>query len=170
MPVMADGRTSPSFVSYIDRSAAYYEAQGYRERYAWAHFDDVPFTPLAEPLSRSRVGVVTTSYFHPENARVKSFVDRPVDPYAAPLGSVGELDNDQLFWAKDETNTDDIECFLPLARLDELVGAGRLGSLALRFYGVSTSYSQRRTIQRDAPAIERFMVEDDVDVALLVPL
>ncbi len=39
-----------------------------------------------------------------------------------------------------------------------------------RFYGVPTSYSQRRTIQQHGPAVEDFMRQDDVDVALLVPL
>ncbi len=41
-------RTHRSFVSYIDRSREYYAAQGYDRPYAWAHHDDVPFTPLAE--------------------------------------------------------------------------------------------------------------------------
>ncbi|MCP3976880.1 MAG: hypothetical protein GY720_20530 [bacterium] len=167
---MNDRRTSPSFVSYIERSARYYEAQGYSERYAWAHFDDVPFTPLAKPLSQSRIGVVTTSYFHPENQRVRTFYDRPVDPYGAPLEAAAELDNTELFWAKDETHTNDTETYLPLARLGESVAEGRIGSLSPRFYGAPTSYSQRRTIERDAPAIEGFMAQDEVDVALLVPL
>ncbi len=163
-------RTSPSHVSYIARSARYYEAQGYPQRYAWAHFDEVPFTPLAAPLAASRLGVVTTSYFHPENMRVKSFLERPVDPYAAPLDAGAELDNAELAWAKDETHTDDPETFLPLTRLGELVAAGRIGSLSPRFYGVPTGYSQRKTTEGDAPAIESFMREDEVDVALLVPL
>ncbi len=164
------GRTSQSFVSYIERSAAYYEGQGYPQRYAWAHFDEVPFRRLGKPLAESRLGVVTTSYFHPSNTLVRSFLERPVDPYAAPLGVVAELDNAQLFWAKDETHTDDPETFLPLTRLAELVDAGRIGSLSPRFYGVPTGYSQRKTVERDAPAIEVFMGEDEVDVALLVPL
>lgn len=163
-------RTSPSFLSYIDRSARYYEAQGYPQRYAWAHFDDVPFAPLTKPLAASRLGVVTTSYFHPENTQVRSFVDRPVDPYAAPRSAAAELDNAELFWAKEETHTDDPETFLPLARLGELAEAGRLGSVSPRFYGLPTAYSQRRTLQRDAPAIEAFIRDDEVDVALLVPL
>ena len=50
-----------SFVSYIDRSREYYAAQGYDQPYAWAHYDDVPFTPLEKPLSACRVGLVTTA-------------------------------------------------------------------------------------------------------------
>ena len=50
-----------SFVSYMDRSREYYAAQGYSRPYAWAHHDDVPFTPLGKTLSACRVGLVTTA-------------------------------------------------------------------------------------------------------------
>lgn len=163
-------RTTPSFVSYIERSARYYEAQGYSQRYAWAHFDTVPFTAPAKPLADSRLGVVTTSYFSLDSAPVRSFADRPDQPYAAPLAAVTDLDNAELAWAQEETHTDDPETFLPRARLQELVDAGRLGSLSPRFYGVPTVYSQRKTIERDAPVVQALMKEDDVDMALLVPL
>ena len=53
--------THRTFVSYIDRTRAYYAAQGYERPYAWTHHDDAPFTPLAKPLSASRVTVVTTA-------------------------------------------------------------------------------------------------------------
>lgn len=166
---MAHRRTTPSFVSYIQRSARYYEAQGYSQRYAWAHFDDVPFA-LSKPMVDSRIGVVTTSYFSPDSAPVRSFADRPDHSYAAPLDTAADLDNAELVWARDETNTDDSETFLPLARLGELVEGGRVGSLSPRFYGVPTGYSQRMTATRDAPAVAGYMAEDEVDVALLVPL
>ena len=63
-----------------------------------------------------------------------------------------------------------MESFLPIARLREYVTQGRLGSLASRFHGVPTDYSQRATIETDAPQILERCLEDGVDVALLVPL
>ena len=48
-------------VKYIDRTRDYYLSQGYKKPYQWAHFDDVPFTPLSKPLSESRVTLVSTS-------------------------------------------------------------------------------------------------------------
>ena len=51
-------------VRYIDKTRAYYQAEGYGTPYEWAHFDHTPFTPFAsvgKPLSRCRVGVVTTA-------------------------------------------------------------------------------------------------------------
>ena len=44
-------------ISYIRRSRDYYRALGYGAPYEWAHFAEVPFQPLARPLSESRVGL-----------------------------------------------------------------------------------------------------------------
>src|SRR6266436_3559863 len=60
----AMSRDTSNHVRYIDKTRAYYEAEGYGKPYEWAHFDDIPFTPFAavgKPLSECRVGVVTTS-------------------------------------------------------------------------------------------------------------
>src|SRR5947207_11326240 len=60
----AMSRDTANHVRYIDKTRAYYEAEGYGKPYEWAHFDDTPFTPFAavgKPLSECRVGVVTTS-------------------------------------------------------------------------------------------------------------
>ena len=54
--------------------------------------------------------------------------------------------------------------------LTDDIRAGRIGSLAARFHGVPTEYSQRRTIEQDGPEILRRCREDEVDAALLVPL
>jgi hypothetical protein len=45
----------------MDRSREYYAAQGYAQPYAWAHHQEVPFTPLRKPMSECRVGLVTTA-------------------------------------------------------------------------------------------------------------
>ena len=48
---MAQGISHRSYVSYIDKSREYYSAQGYERPYRWARYEDVPFSPLAKPLS-----------------------------------------------------------------------------------------------------------------------
>ena len=35
------------YVRYIDKTRAYYEAEGYGKPYEWAHLDDIPFSPFA---------------------------------------------------------------------------------------------------------------------------
>ena len=166
-----------SFVSYIDKSREYYAAQGYSEPYRWAVADDVAFVRPEVPSDQARVGVVTTSHFPPESAPpgVEPIVaSQPMwtkRPYAAPIATAADATfNADLFWARDETHTDDPDSYLPVTRLAELASEGRIGSLSPRFYGVPTSYSQRRTVEQDAPEIEAWLREDQVDLVLLVGL
>ena len=39
-------------VRYIDRSHAYYRAQGFDEVYRYAEHESAPFAPLSKPLSQ----------------------------------------------------------------------------------------------------------------------
>jgi hypothetical protein len=75
-----------------------------------------------------------------------------------------------LFWDKGATHTDDVDSFLPLSRLAELAAGGRTKSVAPRFYGVPTEYSQGKTSLRDAPKILEWSREDGVDALLLSAL
>jgi hypothetical protein len=163
-------RPHRSFVSYIDKSREYYAAHGYERPYAWAANDDAPFTPLSKPLAECRVGVVTTSYFLPDGFVYNVPGDLPRRPATGTTAEVTKLNTEHLSWAKKETHTDDPSSFLPLARLAELAGEGRIGSVSDRFYCLPTQFSQRSTTDRDAPRVLEWMQEDDVDVALLVPL
>ena len=158
-----------SFVSYIDKSREYYEAQGYDRPYRWAAFDDVPFTVLSKPLNESRVAVVTTSFLHHHDfaygapATGKVVYHHPVDEAPERMFTA------DLSWDKQETHTDDTESFLPLGALRSLAADGVIGSLDDRFFGVPTEYSQRQT-GLDADQIAEWCREDGVDIALLVPL
>lgn len=163
-------RTHRSHVSYIDRSRDYYAAHGYEQPYGWAANDDAPFAPLAKPLADCRVGVVTTAYLLPEGFVYRVPADLPRVPAVVDRDRIAELDTSYLSWAKEETDTDDPDTFLPLERLDELVTSGRIGSVSDRVYCLPTQFSHRRTQRRDAPAVLEWMGEDGVDVALMVPL
>jgi len=158
-----------SYVSYIDKSREYYEAHGYDQPYRWAAFDSVPFARLTKPLAESNIAVVTTSFLHHH----ESFGGAPAtgkEVYAHPVAERPDsMFTDDLSWDKQETHTDDPESFVPLARLAELAEAGRITSLNHRFYGVPTEYSQRKT-GLDAEQIAAWAADDEVDVALLVPL
>ena len=96
---------------------------------------------------------------------------RPKQPYAARCDDALEgLYNNDLFWDKDNTHTEDLDTYLPINRLREFAAEGRIGAVSERFYGIPTDYSQRRTQRNDSPRIEEWMRQDGVDVALLVPL
>ena len=152
-------------VPYMERTRRYYEAQGFDRAYVWAHFDDVPFTPLAKPLSESTLAVVTTSALYDREA---------TDPRYVASGSMAappeRLYANDLAWAKDETHMADRGSYFPVAPLTDLVANGRLGRLAERFHCAPTEYSRRRTREADAPEILKRCREDAADIALLVPL
>jgi hypothetical protein len=163
--------THRTFVSYIDRTREYYAAQGYERPYAWARYAEVPFAALAKPLAESRVAVVTTASAFVGQEAKEGVLRGSKEVWSGETAQTPErLYTDDLAWDKQTTHTDDVDSFLPLTHLRAAAKAGRIGSLAPRFHGVPTDYSQRRTLEQDAPEILARCREDDVDVALLVPL
>jgi len=161
--------THRSHVSYIDKSREYYEASGYEQPYRWAAFDEVPFTRLTKPLAECNVAVITTTYLHHhDSAHGAPSTDKVV--YHHPVADRPErMFTSDLSWDKQATHTDDPESFLPLGALIALVEDSKIGQLNHRFFGVPTEYSQRRT-GLDAATIGEWCAEDQVDIALLVPL
>ncbi len=150
----------------MERTRDYYRAQGFERDYAWAHAEDVPFARLERALAECTVGLVTTSM------PFATGPDRPrKEVCSASTASPPErMYADDLAWDRQATHLDDVDSFLPVHRLAELAGQGRIARLAERFHCVPTEYSQRRTREHDAPEIERRLLEDGVDVALLVPI
>ncbi len=152
-------------VPYIRRSREYYEAQGFEHSYRYAHFDEAPFTRLPKPLERCTLGLVTTASTYPraslEPRRIDSGTTSP--PPA-------RLHTDDLSWDKQATHTDDLNTFCPIEQLQALAAEGVIGALAPRFHCAATEYSQRTTLEKDAPELHRRLLEDQADIALLVPL
>ena len=159
--------THRTFVSYIDKSREYYAARGYTNPYRWAHFEDVPFTALQQPLSQSAVTLVTTAHLIPGEGETPSLHAVYSVPSDRPPT---RLNTDGLFWDRQATHTDDLDSYFPVHRLREFVRGGRVGQLARRLHGVPTEYSRRLTMERDAPEILWRCQQDGADAALLVPL
>jgi hypothetical protein len=159
-----------SFVSYIDKSRIYYQAQGYEQPYTWARYQQAPFTPLTKPLNRCTLGFATTASLIDHGEGVEALM-RERDCYASPAEPIPErLFTAHLFWDKEATHTDDVESFLPLRRLAEHALTGHIGSVSRRFYGVPTDYSQGRTRKKHAPQILQWAKEDGLDAMLLSAL
>ena len=152
-------------VRYMDRTRRYYAAQGFEKAYAWAHFDDTPFTRPAKPVADSTLALITTAALYERQASDPRMVaSAEADPPPE------RLYGDDLSWDKRATHLDDLNSYFPIDRLRELVAEGRLGGIAPRFHCVPNEYSQRRTITGDAPEILARCREDGADIALLVPL
>jgi hypothetical protein len=155
-----------SHVRYIDKTRDYYAREGYTTPYRWAHFDDIPFTPLAKPLAQSRVGLVTTSEMGMRDESPRPNVAR--DVYSLPTDApVERLVSRKAAYDRYATTLDDVDAHLPLTHLHDAVEAGRLASVASRFHVAYSEYSQRKTLEVDAPDILRRFREDRVDVAVL---
>ena len=161
-------------IPYMQRTRDYYQILGFNP-YRWAHFVEVPFTPLRMPLSRARVALITTAApFQPElgdqgpgaayNAAAKFY-----QVYSTSTETVPDLRISHVGYDRLHTTAADINTFLPLARIHEAVAAGRIGALAPRLHGAPTNRSHRVTMETDTPELLRRCREDGVVAAVLVP-
>ncbi|MEZ5923661.1 MAG: glycine reductase [Hyphomicrobiaceae bacterium] len=169
---MSDDLTQP--IRYLERIAAYYQALGYGEPYRFARIDDVPFAPMAKPLSEARIALVTTAApFRPElgdqgpgaayNAAAKFF-----EVYAVPAEPPPDLRISHIAYDRKHTSAEDSGTWLPLAALKNAAREGSIGSPSPRVYGFPTNRSQRTSIDKDAPALLDLVRGDRADAALLV--
>jgi hypothetical protein len=160
-------------IRYIDRTHDWYGALGYGNPYRYAQYVDVPFRPLARPLSRSRVVLLTTAAPYqpdkgdqgpraPYNAAAKFY-----QPYSGDTSVDHDLRVSHVGVDRAHLQ-DDANCWFPLPALRRAAAAGRIGEVAPRFHGVPTNRSQRHTIDVDCPAVLELCREDGADVALLV--
>ena len=161
-------------IPYIQRTRDYYLALGYSP-YRWAHFAEVPFTPLRMPLAKARVALITTAApYQPEagdqgpgapyNAAAKFY-----QVYSVSSASVPDLRISHVGYDRRHTSAKDINAYFPLARLKEAVAAGRIGALGPRVHGAPTNRSHRVTMETDAPELLRRCQEDAVDAVVIVP-
>jgi len=161
-------------IRYIERTRAYYGALGYAP-YRWAEHEEVPFVRPRVPLADARLVLLTTAApFRAElpdqgpgaaySAAAKFYrvYDVPVDP--PPDVRISHVGYDRVHTTAADSNT-----WLPIARLREAVGEGRVGALAERVIGVPTNRSHRATTEQDAPDVLERVRALDADVVLLVP-
>ncbi len=143
--------------------------------YKWRRIDPVPWAPLHKPLSESRLGVVSSAGLSlPDqdffNTKAKggdpTFREIPV---TTEVGSLVENHRSQS-WDHRGVQQDRNVAF-PLDRCRELVESGRLGSLADRHLSFMGSITATGRFVRDhIPRAAEIFEQDQVDVALLVPV
>lgn len=160
-------------IPYRKRTRDYYVTLGYGTPYRWAHYVDVPFTPMKKPLSKARVALITTAA--PYNPAAGD--QGPGAPYnsAAKFYAVYSLDS-----AKDHdlrishvgidrkhTTAEDPGSYFPLPALREAAAEGLIGELAPRVHGAPTNRSHKTTLDVDAKELLKRLQEDKVDAVLL---
>ena len=157
-------------VDYIQRTREQYAALGY-PIYNWVENpDQPPFTPLAKPLSQARVGLVASGGIY--RLGQVAFHYKDDISYRRIHRDTDNQDLRITHFAYDLTDARaDPNVVFPLDTLRHLERASRIGSLAtnaLTFMG--GIYSARRVRDVLAPAIVAELVNDEVDVAILVPV
>lgn len=162
-------------VRYIDRTRDEYLRQGYDTSYKWAQFDDVPFTPLAKPLSECRVGLLGTSEvavrFDPETE------DDPIkeEDFRGVYEIPASTPTDKLYsrtqsFDRNATHLDDLNAYFPIDRMREAVSDGRIGAVSDHLYGAYNNYSQRKVLEQEAPKALEFARRDKIDAMIMVPV
>ncbi len=162
-------------VRYMERTRSYYLGLGYENPYVWAHFAEVPFSPLKKPLSQSVLGLITTAAPYdpdkgeqgqnaPYNAAAKFY-----QPYRQSIYSDIDLRIAHVGIDRKHADMQDSNCWFPLGAAKRAVEAGRVKAISTNFYGLPTNRSQRHTLETDAPLILEMLYADGVDVAVLIP-
>jgi hypothetical protein len=161
-------------IPYRKRIRDYYVTLGFGAPYRWAHYADVPFTPLGKPLSKARLALVTTAAPYdpakgdqgpgaPYNAAAKFF-----NVFSLDASRDHDLRISHIGYDRTHTSAEDPGTWLPLPALREAARAGRIGEVAPRLHGAPSNRSHRTTLEVDAPEIARRCREDGCDAAILV--
>ncbi len=157
-------------VDYIARTREQYSGLGYPV-YRWVENQAPPaWTPLRKPLAESRLGLVASGGVYLAGQIAFHFKDdlsyREIDTATAS----SELRATHFAYDLTDARSDPNVVF-PLDTLRALVADGTLGSLSENAYSfMGGIYSSRKVESLLAPALTRRLVEDEVDLALLVPV
>jgi D-proline reductase (dithiol) PrdB len=143
--------------------------------YRWRRIDPVPWTPLRAPLAESRLALVSSAGFVlPEHSPFDesipggdtSFREIPSDVDVTILIDTHRSETFDHSGVRLDPNL-----AFPIDRARELVQQGRIGSVNRRHFSLMGSITAPGRLVRDtAPEVARGLVEDETDVALLVPV
>jgi len=161
-------------IPYMQRIRDYYLALGYPTPYRWAHYTEVPFQPLTNPLSRCRVALITTAAPYqpdkgdqgpgaPYNGAAKFYA-----VYSRNSAEDHDLRISHLAIDRAHTTAEDRNTWFPLPQLRRCAAAGLIGEVAPRFHGMPTNRSHRTTLEKDCPELLARCRTDGVEAAVLV--
>lgn len=168
---MANTTDGHAPVRYIDNITARYAALGY-EPYRWYYADTPPpWTPLPKPLSKARLGLLTTSGCYRAGQVAFHYKDDASIRRISTATPVDELRFSHLTENYLVDARRDPDCLVPLTALRQLRDEGVVGSLTDEFLScMGGVYSQRRVREQTIPEIETALAEQGAEVALLIPM
>jgi len=161
-------------LAYMQRTRDWYLALGYGNPYEWAHNEDVPFSGLGRPISKSRVALVTTAALLNPGAGDQG----PGAPYngaakfhhiwSHPVSPAPDVRISHIAYDRTHTTAEDPRTWFPLDALKQAEQSGRIGSLTTQVYGFPTNRSQRTNIVTDAPQLLEALADEGTQAAVLV--
>lgn len=139
---------------------------------------EIPWTPLRAPLSQSTVALISSAAvamrgdlpFDQEKERRDPW--HPDESYRLIPREATERDV-RLCHLHINTSfgEQDLNCVMPLGRLEELEEAGKIGRSAPTHYSFQGFILEpRELLEKSVPAMIRQMKAEEVDVAMLVPV
>ena len=149
--------------------------QVFLRTYSWRRIDPVPWAPVRKPLAESRLGLVSSAGFvlpsqkpFDEEVRGGDSSFREIPSESDP-SSLIEYHKSDAFDHQGVLN--DANLAFPLDRVHELREMGRIGSVAPRHLSCMGSITAPGRLIRDtAPEAAQVFVDDEVDLALLIPV
>lgn len=138
---------------------------------------EIPWTPLAKPLSECRVALLSTAAIATKDQQPFDEEREKREPWwGDPSHRVLPKDVDESKVALHHLHIDrrpaqkDLDVLLPLRRLGELVQEGMVGEVAPRHISMmGYVLKPAQLVEETAPAIVEVLKEDEVDAVVLVP-
>ena len=136
--------------------------------------DDTPWTPMAKPLSESRLALVTSAGLHLRTDKPSISAHEGGDtsfrviPRSAAAGDILQSHTSIGF---DHTGIyRDINVTFPIDRLQELVDQKKIGSLSDDYYSFMGALRDvTGIIEESGPEVARRLKAEGVEVVLLTP-
>ena len=157
-------------IDYIQRTREQYDALGY-PTYRWVENEGPPpWAPVEKPVRESRVALIGSGGVYTPGQIAYHFKDdasfRVID------ADTPERDLHVTHFAYDLADARrDPNVVFPLGTLRRLAADGAVGEVGRHAYGfMGGIYSARRVRDALAPALADRVVDDEVDLALLVPV
>jgi D-proline reductase (dithiol) PrdB len=147
-----------------------YDGLGYPP-YRWVHSTEAPpWAPLDRPLSACRVALIASGGVY--RAGQIAFHFRDDASYRVIPTDVGTDELRATHFAYDLADArSDINAVFPLDTLRDLASDGVIGGLAAEAYAfMGGIYSTRRVSDELAPRLVQRVMDQEADVALLVPV
>lgn len=158
-------------VRYIDRTRALYSSQ---RPYQWLVHDredaPPPWTEIEGPLETKRVALISSGGVHRSDQEAFHFRNDTSHREIAVDTPSSDLRVSHFGYDTSDAKRDPA-CVLPLRALKDLAAAGEIGSVvdpALSFMG--GIYSQRLVREEVAPRFRDFILHEQADLVLLVPV